>query len=66
MIAWLHLTAHMDNISAVEPERRAKKLAPCSLGSGKALDTMKEAASKGERPYLLLSMKGTRPVLISS
>jgi len=59
-------TAHIESISAVDPESLARKLAPCSLGSGKALETMKEAASSGERPYTLLSMKGTSPVLISS
>merc|ERR1719482_519972 len=55
----------MERNSAVVPERRARKPDPWSDLSVKADETMKDAASVGERPKTDVSMKQTTPFLIS-
>mmetsp|Transcript_56284 Transcript_56284/g.93078 ORF Transcript_56284/g.93078 Transcript_56284/m.93078 type:complete len:210 (+) Transcript_56284:192-821(+) len=61
-IMWFHIERN----SAVDPERRARKPEPCSPLSGKADETINEAASSGERPKTSGSMKQTTPFLISA
>ena len=56
---------HIERNSAVVPERRARKPEPWRDSSGKAEETMKEEASRGERPITEVSMKHTTPFLSS-